>query len=232
MFQMRNTVLTDVGRCEFYDRTDLIPVPPPKLYLTANPNSLDLLPGERARIKLTLNSSADIGANVHFSIANRTGAEESGIDIVRGPFPSHVPLPARSIATSEMEVRPIVKNESYTTVLRPIANISFVTPLMAGLYGNETTSLVHLIIDSEIPVSVKPPKGPFEQMTEGLDNAKVFAEKVSGVIAAIAIIVGAGGIGGFVAFLRRIRRSKPSTQAAKHDPSWPKSGSGAPFKAP
>lgn len=229
MFQMQNTIVTESGSCEFYDRTELIPVPPPRLRLQANPESLQLIPGERGRIQLTVNSSTNIGANIHFDVANKSGIRKTGIDIVRGPSPEDIAIPARSLATSELEVRPIAKNDSYTSLLRPFANVSFLTPVQVGKYGNETTSLVHLIIDSEIPVSVERAKGPIEQMAEGFDNTKVFVEKVSGVVAAIAIIVGAGGIGGFVAFLRKIRRRKTKTESVKDDQLRSKQGSGAPF---
>jgi hypothetical protein len=214
LFQMNNKIATTADvHCEFYDRTDLIAFPPPKVYLDTNPASLDLLPGETGKILLTVNSSTDLDGYVHFELENDPA--QSGLEIIGGPSPDDVFLPPRGLATSELRIRPI-SAEVPTVVLRPLANVSFPTSLSIGLYGNETSALTHLEIYGGIPIAVNQPLGPIEQIGEGLDNGAVFLSKASGIITTIGII--ATGILGFLAFLRKLSRGKSRAEPERRSP--------------
>jgi hypothetical protein len=126
---MTNKIVLNGKICSLVDNTNWIMIPPPIYELSANPNSINLRPGESEDILLTINgTNNNIDSKVSLSIEN----EFENISIIFSPQ-YNISIPKTSIGTSTMSIslddaipKKLLRN-SYTIPI--LANVSFPTTI-------------------------------------------------------------------------------------------------------
>ncbi len=209
LFQMLIKAQTDDNnKCDWFDRTGSMTVPPPKIELFASPNSLELVPHERKSVILTANSSTALDpAEVSFTVG------EDPVIRVEGPFPNKTKLVAGGIATSELEVMALDSAEKKNTVIQATVSATFPSPKdinpITGELDDTNTTITNR--DTFIPITIKPPKGIPEQMGEAFDSGFVVLNKFGAAVTTLGAV--ATGIVGFVAFWKK--RSNKDKEAQR-----------------